>query len=186
MEISEVLSKAEAKMSKAAEILERELLGLRTGRASPALVENIRADYYGLPTPIKELASIAVPEAHLLLIQPWDRNALSAIEKAILKSELGITPSNDGNVIRLVVPQLTEERRRDLVKLVRKRVEEGKVAIRNVRREALEKIRLAEKEKEISEDEARRFQDKLQKLTDGFIEDVDRLGRNKEAEIMEL
>ena len=186
MEISEVFSKAEAKMSKAAEVLERELLGLRTGRASPALVENIRADYYGLPTPIKELASIAVPEAHLLLIQPWDRNALSAIEKAILKSELGITPSNDGNVIRLVVPQLTEERRRDLVKLVRKRVEEGKVAIRNVRREALEKIRLAEKEKEISEDEARRFQDKLQKLTDGFIEDVDRLGRNKEAEIMEL
>lgn len=186
MEISEVLSKAEAKMSKAVEILERELLGLRTGRASPALVENIRVDYYGVPTPIKELASIAVPEARLLVIQPWDRNALPAIEKAILKSELGITPSNDGNLIRLVIPQLTEERRRDLVRLVRKRVEEGKVAIRNVRREALEKIRLAEKEKEISEDEARRFQDKLQKLTDGFIEDMDRLGRNKEAEIMEL
>ncbi|RLC72626.1 MAG: ribosome recycling factor [Chloroflexi bacterium] len=186
MEIPEVLSKAEAKMSKAVEILERELLGLRTGRASPALVENIRADYYGVPTPIKELASIAVPEARLLVIQPWDKNALPAIEKAILKSELGITPSNDGNVIRLVIPQLTEERRRDLVKLVRKRVEEGKVAIRNVRREALEKIRLAEKEKEISEDEARRFQDKLQKLTDGFIEDMDRLGRNKEAEIMEV
>jgi len=186
MEIPEVLSKAEAKMSKAVEILERELLGLRTGRASPALVENIRADYYGVPTPIKELASIAVPEARLLVIQPWDKNALPAIEKAILKSELGITPSNDGNVIRLVIPQLTEERRRDLVKLVRKRVEEGKVAIRNVRREALEKIRLAEKEKEISEDEARRFQDKLQKLTDGFIEDMDRLGQNKEAEIMEV
>jgi len=186
MEIPEVLSKAEAKMSKAVEILERELLGLRTGRASPALVENIRADYYGVPTPIKELASIAVPEARLLVIQPWDKNALPAIEKAILKSELGITPSNDGNLIRLVIPQLTEERRRDLVKLVRKRVEEGKVAIRNVRREALEKIRLAEKEKEISEDEARRFQDKLQKLTDGFIEDMDRLGRNKEAEIMEV
>ena len=186
MEIPEVLSKAEVKMSKAVEILERELLGLRTGRASPALVENIRADYYGVPTPIKELASIAVPEARLLVIQPWDKNALPAIEKAILKSELGITPSNDGNVIRLVIPQLTEERRRDLVKLVRKRVEEGKVAIRNVRREALEKIRLAEKEKEISVDESRRFQDKLQKLTDGFIEDVDRLGRNKEAEIMEV
>lgn len=186
MEISEVLSKAEAKMSKAVEILERELLGLRTGRASPALVENIRTDYYGVPTPLKELASITVPEARLLLIQPWDRNALPAIEKAILKSELGITPSNDGNVIRLVIPQLTEERRRELVKLVRKRVEEGKVAIRNVRREALEKIRLAEKGKEISEDESRRFQDKLQKLTNGFIEDVDRLGRSKEAEIMEV
>ncbi len=186
MEVSEVLSKAEAKMSKGVEVLERELLGLRTGRASPALLENIRVDYYGTPTPINQLATISVPEAQLLVIQPWDKNALPAIEKAILRSELGITPSNDGNLIRLAIPQLTEERRKDLVKLVRKRVEEGRVAIRNVRREALEKIRLAEKEKEISEDEARRLQDKLQKLTDSFIESVDRLGKNKETEILEV
>lgn len=183
--LDEVFSTAEEKMSKAVEVLEQELLGLRTGRASPALVENIRADYYGTSLPIRELATISVPEPRLLVIQPWDRNALSAIEKAILKSEIGLNPSNDGKVIRLAIPELSEERRRNLVKFLRKRVEERRVAIRNVRREALERIRQAEKEKQISEDESRRLQDKLQMLTNSFIESVDQLSKNKETEILE-
>ena len=183
--ISDVLATAETKMTKAVAVLGRELGSLRTGRASPGLVEHIRIDYYGTPTPINQIAGISIPEARMLTIQPWDKGILPNIEKAILKSELGLNPSSDGNAIRLVIPQLTEERRKDLVKLVRKRVEEGRIAIRNIRREALEKLRQMEKETEISEDEERRAQQKLQDLTDSFIEKVDQVGTNKETEVLE-
>ena len=161
-------------------------MSLRTGRASPGLVENIRVEYYGTPTPIDQLASISVPEARMLIIQPWDKTALPAIEKAIRKSELGLNPSSDGNVVRLVIPELTEERRKDLVKVVRKKVEEGRIAIRNVRREGLEKLRDMEKNKEISQDEHRRASTQLQKLTDSFIAEVENTGQGKEAQLMEV
>ena len=149
--ISDVLTTAETKMTKAIEVFGRELASLRTGRASPTLVDHVRVDYYGTPTPLNQLAGISVPEARILIIQPWDRAALPSIEKAILKSDLGLNPSSDGTVIRLIIPELTEERRRELVKVVRKKEEESRIAIRNVRREGLEKLRRMEKEKEISE-----------------------------------
>ena len=183
--IDDVLNTAEAKMSKAVEVLARELAGLRTGRAHPGLVEHIRVDYYGTPTPLNQLAGISVPEARMLIIQPWDKGVMSPIEKAIIKSELGLNPSNDGTAIRLMIPQLTEERRKDLVKVVRKRVEEGRVAVRNVRREALGKLREMEKKKEISEDDEKRAINQLQVLTDKIIENVDQTGKDKEAEILE-
>ncbi|MDD5093726.1 MAG: ribosome recycling factor [Dehalococcoidia bacterium] len=183
--IREVLSTAETKMIKAGEVLGKDLAGIRTGRASPGLVENIRVDYYGTPTPINQLAGIAIPEARIILIQPWDKQALAAIEKALRKSELGLNPSNDGTVIRLNIPPLTEERRKDLVKLVRKRVEEGRIAIRNIRRDALEKLRDLQKSKEISEDEEKKATHQLQELTDRFIEEVNQIGKNKETEVLE-
>ena len=183
--ISDILATAETKMTKSIEALGRELGSLRTGRASPGLVENIRVEYYGTPTPISQLASISAPEARMLIIQPWDKMALSAIEKAILKSELGLNPSSDGNIVRLAIPELTEERRKDLVKVVRKRVEEGRIAIRNVRREAMEKLREMERDKEISEDEEKRALNQLQSLTDSFIENVDLIGKDKEIEVLE-
>jgi len=173
-------------MVKAIETLKRELAGMRTGRARPGLVEHIRVDYYGVPTPLHQIAGISAPEARLLVIQPWDRQSLSGIEKAILKSDLGLNPSNDGHVIRLVIPQLTEERRRELVRVVRRRVEEGRVALRNVRREALEHLRESERNKEISEDERERAAEQLQKLTDSFMVQVDQLGQDKEAELLEV
>ena len=183
--IDDALATAENKMVKAVEVLGRELAGMRTGRASPGLVDHIRVDYYGTPTPLNQVASISVPEARMLIIQPWDRALLPVIEKAILKSELGLNPSSDGNVIRLVIPQLTEERRKDLVKVVRKRVEDGRIAVRNVRREALEKLRGMQKTKEISEDDEKRAEGRLQDLTDRFIQDVDKVGKNKEEEVLE-
>lgn len=181
----EILAEADNRMSKSLEALRRDLASIRTSRATPALVERIKVDYYGTPTPLVQLAAISVPEPRTLLIQPWDRNAIGAIEKAILSSDLGITPSNDGRIIRLVFPPLTEERRRELVKIVKKRVEEGRVAIRNIRRDALEGLRKAEREKQISQDEERRAMDKLQKLTDSYIERINKIGEEKEAEIME-
>lgn len=183
--MEEVLHQTEERMSKALEALKRDLASLRTGRASPALVENLRVEYYGVPTPLKEIASIGVPEARLLLIQPWDRGALPPIEKALLKSDLGLTPSNDGHVIRLPIPPLTEERRRELVKVVWRRVEEGKVALRNVRRDVAEELKTRERNRELSEDDRKRATAQLQKLLDGFIAEVDRLGQVKEAEILE-
>lgn len=182
--IEDALADAKSRMSKAVEALRRELAAIRTGRANPALVDHIRVDYYGTPTPINQLASIHIPEARIIVIQPWDRQALSAIEKAIQRSDIGINPSNDGQVIRLVLPQLTEERRRDLTKLVRKRVEEGRVAVRNIRRDVADELRSLEKSKEISEDAHRHALEQLQKLTDNFIADLDRLGHEKEAEVM--
>ena len=184
--ISEVLSNAEVKMGKTVEVLQRDLATIRTGRASPALVEGIRVDYYGLPTPIGQMATISVPEARLLVIQPWDKGNITGIEKAILKSGLGLNPTNDGDVIRLSIPQLTEERRRELIRVVRKRVEEGRVAIRNLRREAVEQLRDLVRNKEISEDEQKRALEQLQRLTDRFIADSDSIGRDKEAEVLEI
>jgi len=184
--IDDVFSEAKAKMGKTIEALKRELAAIRTGRASPGLVEHIKVDYYGTPMSLRELATISVPEARLLLIQPWDRKALPSIEKAILKSDLGLNPTNDGNVIRIRIPQLSEERRRELVKAVHKRAEEGRVALRNIRRNALEELRELERNKEISEDERFRAQERLQQLTDSFIAEVDKIGKEKEAELLEV
>ena len=184
--IKDVLDTAEDKMRKSIAAESRELATIRTGRANPALVENLRAEYYGTPTPVGQMASISVPEARLLLIQPWDKQALSHIEKAIQKSDLGLNPSNDGTVIRLVFPQLTQERRQDLVKTVRNKVEEGKVALRNVRRDAHEGLRAMEKRKEISEDEQKRATDQLQKLLDSKLHVLEDVGKAKEAELMEI
>lgn len=186
MVTEDALNDARSRMSKAVEVLKRELATIRTGRANPGLVEHLTVDYYGTPTPLNQIATVIVPEARLITIQPWDRQAISAIEKAIQRSDLGLTPSNDGNVIRLVLPQLTEERRRDLTKLVRRKVEEGRVAVRNIRRDCAEELRRREKAKEVSEDEHRRAQEQLEKLTQQFIADVDRVGQEKETEVMEV
>lgn len=184
--IDEVLLDTKAKMQKAIEALRKELSTIRTGRASPALVENIRAEYYGVPTPLNQMASISVPEARLLVIQPWDRSALGTIEKAILKSDLGLNPTNDGAVIRLSLPQLTEERRKELVRVVKKRVEEGRVAIRNLRREGIDKIKAAETDKKISKDEEKRAEEQLQMLTDKSISEADAVGESKQKELTEF
>lgn len=174
------------KMQKALAKLQKDLATIRTGRATPALVESISVDYYGVPTPLTQLAGISVPEAQLLVIQPWDKQSLSSIEKSILKSALGLNPSNDGTVIRVPIPKLTEERRKELVRMVKKRVEEERVVVRNIRREAIEITRTLERNKEVSQDEQRRLQDQVQKLTDKFIGDIDRVGSEKEVELMEV
>jgi ribosome recycling factor len=173
-------------MQKAVEALKQDIASLRTGRASSALVERIMVDYYGTPTPINQVASISVPEARLLVIQPWDRKMLTDIEKAIQKSDLGINPNNDGQVIRLAIPPLNEERRRDMVKTLHKKLDEHKVAIRNVRRDAQDKLRDREKKKEVSEDELKRSSERLQKLTDRYIDEMDKVGKAKEQEILEV
>ncbi|MDP8904753.1 MAG: ribosome recycling factor [Chloroflexota bacterium] len=177
---------ADARMHRAVEALERDLGAIRTGRASTALVERISVEYYGTQTPLNQLASISVPEAHSILIQPWDRSALGAIEKAILRSDVGLTPNVDGTVVRLNIPPLTEERRRELVRLVHKRMEEARIEIRNHRRELADDIRRAEKEGELGADEARRELDLAQKLTDRWIDEVERIGKHKEQEILEV
>lgn len=184
--LKDVMNDAEERMEKTVEALQSELRTIRTGRASPALVERLHVDYYGAPTPLNQLAGISVPEPRLLMIRPWDRNTIGLIEKAILKSDLGLTPNNDGQVIRLLIPQLTEERRRDLGRLVAKRVEEARVACRNIRRDAIDMLRDLEKEKLISEDELFEGRDEVQELTDNFIKRIDEIGRAKEAEIMEV
>jgi ribosome recycling factor len=184
--IKETISDAEERMGKAIEALRRELSTIRTGRANPALVEHIRVDYYGTPTPLKQLATVMVPEARLLTIQPWDKGSLGAIEKAIQKSDLGLNPSSDGAVIRLIIPQLTEDRRKELVRMVHKKLEEGRVAIRNVRRDAHEMLRDFRHDKEISEDQEFNAQEELQKVTDRFITEADKLGVEKEKELLEV
>lgn len=186
MSEEDVLQSAEGRMRKAIGVLKDDLAAIRTGRASPGLVNNIRVDYHGVPVPVNQIASITVPEASMLVIQPWERDILPSIEKAILKSDLGLTPTNDGNVIRLVIPQLTEERRNQLVKMVGKRVEEGKVAVRNVRREGLEKLRKLKDSKELSEDEQKRALGRLQQITDRFIEETDQIAKGKESELLEF
>jgi len=182
--IDDVFNNAKDRMTKAVEALRRELATIRTGRAHPGLVEHLRVDYYGVPTPLNQLATISVPDPRLLTIQPWDRQAMGAIEKAILKSDLSLTPTNDGTLIRLSIPQLTEERRRELAKGVHKKVEEGRVEIRNVRRDGHEELRRLQREKLISEDDQFRGQEKLQKLTDEFVQQVERVGQEKEAELL--
>ncbi len=185
MPIAEVLQQARQHMAKSVEHLQQQLARLRTGRATPALIEHIRVDYYGVPTPISQVGNISVPEPRMLVIQPWDRSLLGAIERAILQSDLGVTPSNDGSVIRIVMPPLSEERRRELVKVCRKYAEEARVAIRNLRREYMEKLRQVEKEEHLSEDERRRGEQELQKITDSFTEEIERILERKEREILE-
>lgn len=184
--VNEALAEAEVRMKGAVRALEEDLATIRTGRASPALVERLPVDYYGSPTPLMQLATISAPEPRLLTIRPFDPASLKAIERAILASELGLTPANDGKLIRLVIPPLTEERRRELVKLVRARLEEARVAVRNVRRDVHDDLREFEREKAISEDELRRGENELQKLTDRFIERIQQIGQRKEAEVLEV
>ena len=183
---SETLAGAERKMLRAVEAMERDFQTFRTGRASTSLVERLLVDYYGTQTPLNQLASISVPEAHQIVIQPWDRGVLSAIEKAILKSDIGLTPNVDGTVVRLNIPQLTEERRKDIVKTVHKRMEDARIEVRNIRREANDGIKKEERDGDLGTDEARREVDQLQKLTDRVIADVDRLGGVKEQEVLEV
>src|SRR5262245_69220 len=184
--VPELLSEAEARMTKSVEALKRELQTLRTGRASPTLVERLSVEYYGTPTPLQQLATIHAPEPRLLVIQPYDKGSFGAIEKAIQKSDLGINPTNDGKVIRLNIPALTEERRRDMVKVARRKVEEGRVSLRNVRRDAHKDMTDFESEKMISRDELTRGEEQLQRLTDRFTLEAEKLGQAKEAEIMEV
>ncbi|NLG96232.1 MAG: ribosome recycling factor [Chloroflexi bacterium] len=184
--IKETIKEAETRMKGAIQSLEDDLIGIRTGRASPALVERVQVEYYGSSVPLVQLANISVPEPRSLMIRPFDATSLKAIERGILASDLGLTPNNDGKVIRLNLPPLTEERRRDLVRLVNNRLEEARVAIRNVRRDLIKDLREFEKEKMISEDDRKKAEEELQKLTDKFIETVDEIGANKEAEIMEV
>lgn len=172
-------------MQKAVEALRRDLATLRTGRASAALVEHLQVDYYDNPMPLNQLANISVPEARLITIQPWDKQALSQIEKAILQANLGLNPSNDGSIIRVPIPTLTEERRKELVKVVHQRMEEGRVSLRNARRDSIEQVRSLEKSKDISEDERRRAEDRLQKLTDEYTKRINDLGQAKERELIE-
>ena len=181
-----IFSDVGSRMEKSVEALKREMGTIRTGRANASLVENLKVDYYGVPTAMNQIASISVPEARLLLIQPWDKKALIHIEKSILKSDLGLTPGNDGNVVRIAIPQLNEERRRELARMVRKKAEDGRVAIRNVRRDGLEKLRSMEKNKKLSQDAKNLAQEQLQKVTDSNIGKVNRLLEEKEAEIMEV
>jgi len=184
--LQDVLDRAEQHMKSSVDVLRKELTGIRTGRASPGLVEGLHVDYYGTETPLKQLANISVPEARTLVVQPYDRGAMANIEKAIMKSDLGLTPNNDGQVIRLVIPRLTEERRKDLVKVVRKQVEDGRVAVRNVRRDGIEHLKGLEKDKTLSADDEKRAQERLQKLTDTYIKQIDDIGHAKEAEVMEV
>jgi ribosome recycling factor len=182
----ETLKDAAHKMDRAVEVTRDEFASVRTGRASPAILSRIVVDYYGTPTPLNQLASFSVPEPRLLVIQPYDRNAMSAMERALMQSDLGLTPSNDGNVIRLAFPPLTEERRRELTRLVRERAEEGRVAVRNVRRHAKEELERLERDHQISEDELARSEKELQKRTDVHVAEIDELVSHKEKELMEV
>ena len=182
--MQDLLKDIESKMTTAIDALGRELASVRTGRASAALLDTIRVDYYGTPTPVNQMASVSVPDARTLLIQPWEATQVQAIEKAINKSDLGLNPANDGKLIRLTMPTLTEERRKQLAKTVHKIAEEGRVAIRNVRREANDRLKAMAKDKKVSEDEERRGHDQIQKTTDRFVAKVDELLKKKEQEIL--
>ncbi len=184
--LDEIYADAEERMKKAVAAYQRELSSLRAGRATPTLLDRIEVDYYGTLTPLNQLAGVTAPEPRLLVVQPWDKQSLPEVEKAIMKSDLGLTPSNDGNVIRLTIPELTEERRKDLVKFVKKKAEEGRVAIRNIRRDANDSIKQLEKESEISEDESKRAQNEIQELTDERIKEVEQVLEAKEKEVMEV
>jgi ribosome recycling factor len=183
---STILGAVDKKMKAASEGLKTELATIRTGRASPALIEHLKVDYAGVPTPLNQLAGITAPEARLLVIQPWDPSSLHSIEQAILKSELSLNPLNDGRLIRLNIPLLSEERRQELTRVVHKRLEERRVAVRNLRRDALEELKKAEKAKTLSQDESRRAQDQLQKLTDMYIAVAEKIAQEKEKELMSV
>jgi ribosome recycling factor len=184
--LEELLNDASARMEKATDVLRREFAGLRAGRATPALLDRIRVEYYGVPTPLNQLATLLVPEPRLLVIQPWDKSVVNAVEKAILKSDLGLTPSVDGNVIRLAIPRLTSERRAELVKVVRKLTEETRIGVRNIRRDVVEDLRSLEKDGDITEDDLHRSLDRLQKITDGAIDQADAALAEKEKELSEV
>ncbi len=186
MMTQDILFNIEEKMQAAIQALKRELATIRTGRATPALIEHLKVEYAGVPTPLQSIASTSAPGARLLIIQPWDQSSIQSIEKAIRKSDLGLNPTSDGNTIRLNIPPLSEERRQELIKVVRKRVEEKRIAVRNLRREAMDALKRLEKNKEISQDELKTALNQLQKLTDSFIANAEQVGRGKEAELMEV
>lgn len=184
--VNDILQDTESRMSKAIEFLVNDFASMRAGRANPAMLDRISVSYYGAPTPLNQMANISAPEARLIVVQPWDKNSIGDIEKAIMKSDLGVNPSNDGNVIRIAIPQLTQERRKDLARVARKRAEEAKVAVRNLRRDANDMVKAAEKDKMISEDESKKGVDSIQKLTDRYIKDIDTVLGAKEKDIMEV
>jgi len=184
--IKELLKETEAAMEKTQEVLRSDLMAVRTGRASPSLVERLPVEYYGMFVPLAQLAAISAPEPRLLVIRPFNQGDIGAIERAIHKSDLGLVPNNDGKLIRLNIPRLTEERRRDLVKVVKRRVEEGRVGVRNIRRRAIDDLREFEKEKLISEDDLFRAKEEIQELADRFVEAMDKVGQRKEEEVMEI
>ncbi|MGH8003224.1 MAG: ribosome recycling factor [Limisphaerales bacterium] len=184
--VKEIYQREEEKMKKSLEAVAHELASIRTGKATTALLDAIRVEYYGSMVPLNQVGTVSAPEARLLTVQPWEKTVIPNIVKAIQKSELGLNPQSDGNIIRLPIPPLTEERRKDLVKLVHKLAEEGKVAIRNIRRDAVENVKKVEKEKKISEDDSKKAQKHIQEITDRFIESVDKLVAGKEKEIMEV
>ena len=186
MQAIDIMKNTEEQMKKSVESTRKELQSIRTGRANPAILDKVMVNYYGAPTPLKQLANISTPDGKCLVIQPYDKNALKDIEIGINKSDLGMTPNNDGNVIRIVIPTLTEERRKELVKVIKQFAENGKVGIRNSRRDGLEAIKKLEKEKQVSEDESRKQQDQLQKLTDKYSKEIDELTSNKEKEVMSV
>ena len=179
-------NKYEEKMNKSISVLEENFAEVRAGRANPAILNKITVDYYGTPTPINQLAGISVPEARMIVIQPWDANVLKEIEKEILKSDIGINPNNDGKVIRLTFPELNEERRKEIVKDIRKMAEDAKVAIRSIRRDAIDEAEAMQKNAEMSEDELKSAEDRIQKLTDKFVEEIDKILANKEKEVMSI
>lgn len=183
--VKEIVSSAEENMKKSVDVVRKEFASLRAGRATPALLDKIVVSYYGTPTPLNQMANISVPEARMLVIQPWDKSATPEIERAILKSDVGITPSSDGTVIRLTIPQLTQERRTELVKVIKKKAEEGRVAIRNIRRDINDNLKAKQKEG-VPEDDVKRAQDDLQKTTDKYIKEIDELVKLKEQEIMQV
>jgi ribosome recycling factor len=184
--VNEVYKSLEDKMKNTARAFHTDLSTIRTGHATPALVEHVKVDYAGVPTPLIQLAGISAPEARLLVINPWDKSSIHAIEKGILKSELGLNPSNDGNIIRLAIPPLSEERRKELIKVVSRKVEERRVSLRNMRHEALDILKTLEKDKKISQDDNKRAQNQVQKITDTFIAEIEKLGRDKEKELLEV
>lgn len=184
--LNDVKADTESRMKKAIEALQRELTSVRTGRASPALVERVEVDYYGAMTPLNQLAGISVPEARLLVIQPWDKGSIQPIEKAIRTADLGVNPTNDGDVIRIAIPALTEERRKEMVKVVKSKVEDAKVAIRNIRRDAISQVKELAQEKMISEDDERRGEQDVQELTNKYIARADAVGKEKEDDVLEV
>ncbi|BAS27525.1 ribosome recycling factor [Limnochorda pilosa] len=183
---AEILSTTEERMKGVIQSARRDFGAIRTGRASPTLLDRVQVEYYGTLTPLNQLATVSAPEPRQLLIQPWDKNVVKSVERAILQSDLGLTPSSDGNVLRITIPELTEDRRKELVRVVRKTAEEKRVAVRNLRREANERVRAAQKDGEMSEDEARRLEEKVQQLTDRYVAEVDALLEHKEHEILEV
>ena len=181
-----VLADVQRKMDRAVDALKRELSNLRTSRATPALLDNITVDYYGTPTPLKQIASISAPDARAIMVQPWDKRAIREIERSLLKSEMGFNPSNDGNIITVPIPPLTQDRRQELVKVLKRRIEDSRVSARNIRRDGVDTLRKLEREKAISQDENRRAQDQIQKATDAHIKTMEEVGDAKEAEIMQV